>query len=317
MLFIRGINFDPYFNIAAEEYLLKTFSEEIFMLWQNSDCLVVGKHQNALAEINLPFVYDKQIPVVRRLTGGGTVFHDKGNINFTFVKNSNEVGKMINFRKYAGPVLECLKALGLPTEFSPRNDIFIEGLKVSGNAEHVDQKRKRVLHHGTLLFKSDLEILALALKTDPERFLDKAVNSVRSQVTNIVGYLKNPITLDAFFDHAFGFVFASTPDAKHYYLTKNDVTEIEKLAEEKYRTWDWNFGYSPRYGLQRTVFLNDQSVEISLHIEKGLIVEIESTAAELPLYLKSITGLKHRPETLKSHFSKFIDETEELMWQLF
>ena len=124
MLLIKGLNFDAFSNIAAEEYLLKEKEEEVFILWQNEPAIIVGKHQNALAEINVPFVMANQIPVVRRLTGGGTVFHDKGNINFTFIKNADDAGKMIDFRKYAGPILEGLKSLGLQAEFSPRNDIF-------------------------------------------------------------------------------------------------------------------------------------------------------------------------------------------------
>ncbi len=171
----------------------------IFILWQNSPAVIVGKHQNALAEINVAFVMANNIPVVRRLTGGGTVFHDKGNINFTFIKNADDEGKMIDFRKYAGPILEGLQSLGLNAQFSARNDIFLNDKKISGNAEHIYAKKKRVLHHGTLLFNSNLALLNEAIKANPDRYIDKAVNSVRSVVTNIVDYLNPAITVESFY----------------------------------------------------------------------------------------------------------------------
>jgi lipoate---protein ligase len=162
MLCIYNPSTEPYFNMAAEEYLLKNFSANIFMLWRNDNAVVVGKHQNSLAEINHDFVQQNNIKVVRRLSGGGTVFHDLGNLNFTFITNG-EGEELVNFRKFTQPILEVLLQLGVHAKFEGRNDLTINGLKFSGNAEHVF--KKRTLHHGTLLFSSKISDLTQALKS--------------------------------------------------------------------------------------------------------------------------------------------------------
>ncbi len=152
------------------------------MLWQNLPSIILGKHQNTLAEINYSFVKENNIPVVRRISGGGTVFHDLGNLNFTFI-SSGEKEKLVNFRKFTQPIIEVLNHMGIPACFEGKNDLRVNGLKISGNAEHV--YRNKVLHHGTLLFSADLNYLNQAIKSVPERFKDKAVQSVRSKVANI------------------------------------------------------------------------------------------------------------------------------------
>lgn len=313
MLLIKGLNFDAFSNIATEEYLLKEKNEEIFILWQNEPAIIVGKHQNALAEINVPFVMANKIPVVRRLTGGGTVFHDKGNINFTFIKNADDAGKMIDFRKYAGPILEGLQSLGLQAEFSPRNDIFIDNKKISGNAEHIYAKKKRVLHHGTLLFDSDLNFLNEAIRSNPERFIDKAVNSVRSTVTNIIDYIEPQITCASFFEYLFNFVSERQIDAQLYTLNGVDIKAIEKLTAEKYSQWDWNFGYSPSYRLDKKIQIEGELFELQLTIEKGIISAVESDWEPL----KNALGYRHKPDQLRILLQENVVEIESLIWQLF
>jgi len=176
MLIVNRPHTDPWFNIAAEEYFLKNFQEDIFMLWQNEASIIVGKHQNTLAEINYPYVKENGIPVIRRISGGGTVFHDLGNLNFTFIQNG-EKGKLVDFRKFTDPILAVLNKMGVPAVFEGKNDLRVDGLKISGNAEHVF--KNRVLHHGTLLFSSVLNDLGKALKVKTDRFTDKAVKSIR------------------------------------------------------------------------------------------------------------------------------------------
>ena len=156
MICIHLKNTNPFYCLAAEEYLLKNFDDDIFMLWQSKDTVVLGKHQNALAEINYPFVRANNVTVARRISGGGTVFHDAGNVNFAFIKNVKSPAE-ISFKQFTQPVVEALALLGIEATSSGRNDLLIEGLKISGNAEHVF--KNRVLHHGTLLFNSDLENL--------------------------------------------------------------------------------------------------------------------------------------------------------------
>ena len=269
-LCIHQTSNDPYFNLAAEEYFLKNFQEDFFMLWRSKPSVVVGKHQNALAEINHEFVRTHHIPVARRLSGGGTVFHDPGNVNFTFMRNVKDISE-VNFKVFTFPVIEALKKLGVDAYTTGRNDLLIDGKKISGNAEHVH--KNRVLHHGTLLFDSHLEALKGALKVDLTKFEDKAVQSNRSEVTNISNYLPNPISVEEFTNFLFDEICGNYPDFKVYQPTADDISAIEKLAIEKYQTWDWIFGYSPRYRFSNTIETPNGGISVSLLVEKGRIAE--------------------------------------------
>jgi len=175
MLCINGNITEPWYNLALEEYMLRNLDDEVCFIWQSTPSVIVGKHQNALAEINYRFVVQKEIVVARRMTGGGTVYHDPGNLNFSFIRKG-EPGKMIDFRKHTGPVVEFLRSRGIQAYPGPKNEILLNDLKISGNAEHI--YRKRVLHHGTLLFNTNLDNLRDALNADPQKYLDKSVKSV-------------------------------------------------------------------------------------------------------------------------------------------
>ena len=269
---INQANTDPYFNLAAEEYFLKNFPEDFFMLWRSLPSVVVGKHQNALAEINHQFVRENQIPVARRLSGGGTVFHDPGNVNFTFIRNVGKISE-VNFKVFTVPVVDALKKLGVEAYSSGRNDLLIDGKKISGNAEHVH--RNRVLHHGTLLFNSHLDALKGTLKVDLSKFQDKAVQSNRSEVTNIANYLTNPISVEEFTDFLFAEISQNYPEFQVYEPNSEDLIAIEKLAIEKYQTWDWIFGYSPRYRFTNKLKIENGEILISFLVEKGFLVEVE------------------------------------------
>jgi lipoate-protein ligase A len=190
MHIIKRHNTDPYFNLATEEFVLKNWDEDSFMLWRNAPSIIVGKHQNTLAEINVEYVKHNNIPVVRRLSGGGAVFHDLGNLNFTFIQNG-KAERLIDFRKYTEPILEVLEKMGVAAKFEGRNDLTIGGRKFSGNAEHI--WKTKILHHGTLLFSSHMSDLTQALNVDPLKFQDKAVKSVHSRVTNISEHLSEPM----------------------------------------------------------------------------------------------------------------------------
>lgn len=272
MLCIKHPNTDPWFNLAAEEYVLKNFTEDVFMLWRNHNAIIVGKHQNTLAEINLDYVKEKGIKVVRRMSGGGAVFHDLGNLNFTFIMNGEE-GHLVDFRKFTQPILDVLKKLDIDAKFEGRNDLTINGQKFSGNAEHV--YKSRVLHHGTLLFSSVMSDLASALKVNPLKYQDKAVKSVRSRVTNISEHLKAELDVLQFRDLIMEHITDIYPDCEMYEYTPEDLKQINDLVKEKYSTWEWNFGYSPSYGLQKMIKTKGGFLEFHLNVQHGIVKDIK------------------------------------------
>jgi lipoate-protein ligase A len=296
MLTIRSQSHDAYFNLALEEYLFKQFSEPFFMLYRNERSVVVGKHQNALAEINHQFVNDHNIKVVRRLSGGGTVFHDMGNVNFMFIA-TGKTDQVVDFRKYMDPVREALLKLDLDVYYSKRNDLFIDGKKISGNAEHA--VRKRVLHHGTLLFSAQLDALRGALNVHADRYFGRAVQSVRSTVTNINTYLKQELAIEAFMDRVEKEVQALHPNSQVYALTPTDIHAVEQLMEEKYKRWDWNFGYSPKYRFKNAWTPINGFEDIELAVEKGRLTEVSFEGNVLTTEMRTafgdlLVGQRHR-----------------------
>ena len=270
--------------------------------------MVVGKHQNALSEINHEFVQKNHIPIARRLSGGGTVFHDPGNVNFTFIRSVEKISE-VNFKVFTVPVIEALKKLGVEAYTSGRNDLLIDGKKISGNAEHVH--RNRVLHHGTLLFDSRLEALKGTLKVDLSKFQDKAVQSNRSEVTNISDYLTNPISVEEFTNFMFSEISQNYLESLVYEPTSEDLIAIEKLSIEKYQTWDWIFGYSPRYRFSNKLETEQGEIQISLLVEKGILADVSvSGAIEEELsqkILASLIGCRHDFEAIKAALSYLND----------
>ncbi|MDP2174822.1 MAG: lipoate--protein ligase [Bacteroidota bacterium] len=311
MLIIQNLSTDPYFNLAAEEYLLKNFDEDIFTLWRNDNAIIVGKHQNALAEINLDYVQKNEVKVIRRLSGGGTVFHDLGNLNFTFITNAKDGDEVkIDFKYFTTPIIEALKQLDVHAEFSGRNDLLIEGQKFSGNAEHIYHQKKRTLHHGTLLFASKIADLSAALKVNPLKFEDKAVKSVRSRVTNISSHLKYEISVDEFYKMVISYMANKYEDVKFYEYSTLDMFEINKLADEKYKTWEWNFGYSPKYTFKKTSKTLGGFVEVFLYVEKGIIEEVKIygdffNARNIEEIEQALVKNKHNKDAIASVLSNY------------
>jgi len=297
-------NPDPYFNLATEEYLLKNFEDDIFMLWSSESSIVVGKHQNALAEINHRYVKENNIKVARRLSGGGTVFHDPGNLNFTFMKNVGKIEE-VNYKIFLAPVKAALEKLDLEVGSSKRDDLILDGKKISGNAQHVF--RKRVLHHGTLLFDSHLQRLKNALKVDLSRFEDKAVQSNRSTVTNIADHLEKPMTVAEFGNFMFDTIAKSFPDHKFAELNEKDKAAIRVLRDEKYSQWEWIYGYSPKYVYRNTMKYEGGQLKVTLHIVKGKIDQSEwegDISEELAFKLGELLQSKnHAYEALEPAFN--------------
>ncbi|MBR9860453.1 lipoate--protein ligase family protein [bacterium] len=233
------------YNLAAEEVFLNESKTDILFLYINKDALVLGKHQNPWLEINVPFCLEHQIPIIRRLTGGGTVFHDLGNINFSFIRNKPE--DFVNFSEHIHPIQKSLQSLGLDCSISPRNDLFIGDYKISGNAEHVSNVKKRIIHHGTILYGSKLDRLRGALKKQNWPIETHAVPSVSSPVTNIIEHKDLGATTEFMTLLVSKLQENLTISEIQDKFKPSELEDVELLVQSKYSQWDWNFGHSPQY----------------------------------------------------------------------
>ena len=275
---------DPTYNLALEEYLLTHHTEgEILLLWQNANTVVIGRNQNTEEEINRPFVEEHQITVVRRTTGGGAVYHDLGNLNYSFIQDVGDP-ETISIAALAVPVVRALEEMGVHAELSGRNDILVNGKKISGVAQRMF--RNRILHHGTLLFDSDPEMVAGALQVRQDKFQSKSAKSVRTRIGNIREFLPDSTVTVEDFRRRLIEALTASQEVWPICLTAEEEREIRTLQEEKYRNWDWNFGKCP-----------GGRVEISANVEQGIIREIRFTGdflalTEVSQAEKALTGVR-------------------------
>lgn len=268
MLLIKNPVHSPAFNLALEEYMLTKMDQEIVSLWRNDNAVIIGYNQNAIEEMDLDYIREHQITVIRRLTGGGAVFHDLGNVNFTFITTQTQ-GDFNNYEKFTAPIQDYLRTLGLDARLSGRNDLVVEDMKISGNAQTV--RAGRFLHHGTLLFTLNMSNLVGALRPREIKIQSKGIQSVRSRVTNISSHLAEPMDVDQFLQGLEDYLVAHMPDVTARELTAEETAAVQKLVEEKYGTWQWNFGHSPKYDFQRSAKYDFGLVDVGLTVEEGSI----------------------------------------------
>ena len=261
---------DPCYNLAFEEYVLTNRMEgDYLLLWQNDNTIVIGQNQNAEAEINRAFVEEHGIHVVRRTTGGGAVYHDLGNLNYSFITDAGDAERL-TMERFTVPIVNALQGLGLRAEASGRNDILVEGRKVSGTAQRLAQNR--ILHHGTLLFDANPGMVAGALQVDPEKFRSKSAKSVRSRIGNIREFLSTDMDLPAFWEYlktalaGDGLVTGA--------LSAEELERVNDLKRSKYDTWEWTFGRSPKYDMANKRYWDGGCLEVHVAVEKGLLTDI-------------------------------------------
>lgn len=273
MRIVINNNTSASFNMAAEEYMLKNFHDDVFMLWQADRTILIGKNQNTRKEINEKYVEDHEIQVVRRLSGGGAVYNDLGNTNFAFISTDSENDGFANFMRFTSPIIDLLNNLGVPAEFSGRNDLLVDGKKISGNAQF--KHKNRLLHHGTLLFSSNMDQLSKALSPDMMKFRSKGITSVKSRVTNIAEYLSEKMTVEAFMNKTNQHIFNTFTDSKLYKFTDEDLEQIRAIESERFANWSWNYGASPKYDFSNQVKFAGGLVELRLQVKDGIILSAQ------------------------------------------
>ncbi len=273
MLFLdnRGIT-DPRINLAIEEYALKhlDIDESYLLFYINQPSIIIGKNQNTIEEINSDYVEENDLIVVRRLSGGGAVYHDLGNLNYSFItKDDGE--SFHNYKKFTEPVVEALKELGVNAELSGRNDLVVGERKISGNAQFAT--KGRMFSHGTLMLSSEIENVVSALKVKEDKIKSKGIKSIRSRVANISEFLSEPLTMEEFRQKLLEHIFGGMENVQEYKWTDEDWKRIMEISEERYQQWDWNYGKSPKFNIQHSHRFPVGQIDVRLEVAKGKIEE--------------------------------------------
>ena len=305
MLVLKSTSINPFYNLALEEYLFENSEEDVFMLWQNHNTIVVGQYQNTIEEISNDYVKKNKINVVRRLSGGGAVYHDLGNINFTFITRG-EAGSF-SFEHFTKHIRDVLNAYNIKCNFSGRNDLHIGGRKFSGNAQYI--KNGKVLHHGTLLYNSNLEVLTKALQANQTKMQSKAIKSIHERVTNIKDHMEEDISIEDFMDSLYAEI-ARLEETKIINLTEDDEEMIQKKVKERYGTWEWNYGASPKSNLRKTKKHDYGLIDIYLDLVNGHIDKIKIhgdffARGEMSEIENALVGCKFEDTELRKTLKQF------------
>ncbi|MDQ0113925.1 lipoate--protein ligase [Paenibacillus harenae] len=274
MRFISNNNItDPTLNLALEEYILRSLqgNDDYLLFYINEPSIIIGKNQNTVEEVNAEYVEANKLHVVRRLSGGGAVYHDLGNLNFSFIMK-DDGQSFHNFKKFTEPVVRALRKLGVEAEMTGRNDLQVGERKISGNAQF--STKGKMFSHGTLLFDSEIENVVSALKANAEKYVSKSTKSIRSRVANITEFLSEPITIEQFRQHILASIFEDQSEIPFYELTEQDWANVQKLADERYRSWEWNYGRSPAFNMRQTKRIEGAGTfDVRLQVEEGVIVD--------------------------------------------
>jgi len=265
---------DPAINLALEEYCLSKLDpgSEYLLFYINRPSIIIGRHQNPFQEFNQKLARQKDILLVRRISGGGAVYHDPGNLNFSFITDFTEE-KLDYFKILIKPILNTLQHLGVPVQLTEKNNILVDGKKISGNSQHTNMRR--MLSHGTLLFDSDLDILQRVLSSNLAITNSRAVSSIKSKVTHISKHLRRPMGMDAFRAEMVGGMSEVFGELIEYRLTAEDWEAVDLLAQKKYKSWDWTYGRSPEFVVQHKFRLDAGDVDAYLIVKNGIIAKIE------------------------------------------
>ena len=268
MRYIKNVSTNPYYNMAFDEYCLESLSinEPVFYLWQNRPAVIVGFNQEVNTEVNLDYLKENGIDLVRRVTGGGAVYHDLGNLNYTIVGRSEDLER--DYPEYASIMAKALQKLGVPATLSGRNDILVEGRKVSGFAKRVCKNRLMV--HGTLMYNVDVDVLTKVLNPSNTKLQSKGIASVRSRVANLCEYLPNVPDIQTFSKQLEEILSHHYQDTE-YQLSEEDLANIQQLTDKKFATWEWNYGRSPKATLTHSARLACGTVEIHLTLAENRI----------------------------------------------
>lgn len=304
MFFIdnKGIT-DPRINLAIEEYALKTMDvdQDSFLLFYiNEPSIIIGKNQNTVEEIDTGYVDTNGIHVVRRLSGGGAVYHDLGNLNFSFI-TKDDGNSFRNFKKFTEPVVQALAEMGIKAELLGRNDILINGRKVSGNAQF--STNGRMFSHGTLMFDTEIERVVSALKVRKDKIESKGIKSIRSRVANISEFLVEPMTIEQFRQQILISIFGGEENIKYAELTEDDWKNIQALSAERYGNWDWNYGKSPKFNMQHSHRFPVGGIDVRLQVNKGTIEDMHIYGdffgvGEVAIVEESLKGVQYDRQSI-------------------